>query len=221
MTIETQNFAVSISKQVKLRYHLHLPTGYDADQQYPLMLFLHGAGERGDDLTLVKKHGPIKVAESGTDLPFIIAAPQCDAETVWWTTYPEALIALINRLSVVYAVDTRRIYLTGLSMGGYGTWDLASHYPDRFAAIAPICGGLPRINDPAVLAAKIKHIPTWIFHGALDSLVPVGYSRAMHEALQAADADVQYTEYPDLDHDSWTITYENPELYQWFLKHSL
>ena len=107
-----------------------------------------------------------------------------------------------------------RIYVTGLSMGGYGTWDLATRYPNRFAAIAPICGG----GEPA-RACTVKHLPVWAFHGAKDEVVPLEQSQAMIDALAACDGNARLTVYPDADHDAWTQTYDNPELYDWFLSH--
>ena len=195
----------------KIKYLLNVPKDYH-DKPYPLLIFLHGAGERGDDLELVKIHGPPKLIEAGEELPFIVASPQV-AIGEWWS--PSTVIWVIEDIKKRLKVDTDRIYLTGLSMGGYGTWETAIKYPNLFAAIAPICGR----GDPA-MAERIKHIPTWIFHGAKDTVVPEHYSAEMYMALEPY-GKANYTVYPDAEHDSWTDTYENKLLYDWMLSHSL
>ena len=211
-----------ITRTVKLNYLLHLPDGYNTEQgqTWPLILFLHGAGERGDDLSLVKTHGIPKVAMLLDEFPFIAVSPQCPSDH-WWSDYLEVLIALLDETIASYAVDPGRIYLTGLSMGGFGTWHLAVEYPDRFAAIAPICGGGVWAYGFPERVCAIKHLPTWVFHGAKDAVVPLESSEVLVEALQACGGNVRFTVYPEAEHDSWTETYENPELYQWFLSHAL
>jgi predicted esterase len=199
---------------IKTDYLLFLPEGYDADdsREWPLILFLHGAGERGDSLAKVKVHGPPKLVEQRPgDFPFIIASPQCPAGR-WWST--EVLIRLLDELIATYRVDESRVYLTGLSMGGFGTWNLAMEAPGRFAAIAPICGG----GDPERVW-RLRHTPAWVFHGAQDKVVPLQASEQMVEALRSYQPEVKFTIYPEAGHDSWTETYDNPELYQWLLSH--
>lgn len=178
------------------------------------MLFLHGAGERGNNLKQLKKHGPPKIV-TRKELPFIIASPQCPKND-WWSDPQriEGLNTLIDDLIKRYPIDKQRIYLTGLSMGGYGTWHLAAAYPDKFAAIAPICGG----GNPKD-AGKLANLPTWAFHGAKDNVVPLERSQEMVDALKKAGGDVTFTVYPNANHDSWTKTYNNPELYKWLLSH--
>ncbi|MFQ6040725.1 MAG: prolyl oligopeptidase family serine peptidase [Candidatus Poribacteria bacterium] len=209
-------FKTQIMKTVRLNYLLFLPKGYGQkpQQRWPLILFLHGAGERGDDIELVKKHGIPKIVEKQDDFPFIALSPQCPKSS-WWTVELEALNALLDEIVATYAVDTDRIYLTGLSMGGYGAWHLATAYPERFAAIAPICGG----GDPEK-ACVLKDVPVWVFHGARDETVSPEESEKMVNALKDCGGDVQFTLYPNAGHDSWTETYDNPELYKWFLKHT-
>ncbi len=207
-------FDGKISRTVHCKYLLYLPdggAGKPAGGRWPLLLFLHGAGERGDDLELVKRHGPPRLIEQGRRLPFIVVSPQCPADE-WWQ--PDVLAALLDDIIMKYPVDPDRIYVTGLSMGGMGTWELALRFPDRFAAIAPICG-------PTVpfLAGRIRHVPAWVFHGAKDTVVAAQESIAMVEALRRAGADVRLTVYPDAGHDSWTATYANEELYDWLLQH--
>ena len=202
---------------IQLDYLLFLPKGHQETsvEKWPLILFLHGAGERGDDLELVKKHGIPKIVEKNPDFPFIAVSPQCP-EGSWWTSELRVLNALLDEIIEKYAVDTKRIYLTGLSMGGFGTWSFATMQSERFAAIAPICGG----GEPRWAARSLKDVPAWVFHGAKDTVVPPKRSEEMVEALKAQGGDVQFILYPDAGHDSWTATYDNPELYEWFLKHS-
>jgi len=208
------SFEKTITKKVECRYLLFLPEGYGREKKkWPLILFLHGAGERGSNLELLKKHGPPKIVENRKDFGFIVVSPQCPSRQ-WWTEKLDTLIALLDEIVAGYDVDRERIYLTGLSMGGYGTWALASAYPDRFAAIAPICGGGLRF-----MALRLKDVPVWAFHGAKDRVVPVAESEQMVKAINAVGGNAKLTVYPDAYHDSWTRTYENPELYEWFLKH--
>jgi predicted peptidase len=204
-----------VTKNVSLRYLLYLPEGYGQQkgQKWPLMLFLHGAGERGNDINLVKKHGPPKLIDQGKEFPFIVVAPQCPSES-WWTEQLDALTALLDDVQAKYAVDPDRVYVTGLSMGGFGTWALACQYPERFAAIAPICGG-----GEWFLTSRLKNVPVWAFHGAKDPVVALRESTEMVEALKKAGGDVQLTVYPEAQHDSWTESYSNPKLYEWFLSH--
>ena len=211
----SQTFDKTITKTLSCNYLLFLPEGYGHRQQrWPMILFLHGAGERGSDLKKVKKHGPPKIVEKRKDFPFIVVSPQCP-QNEWWTDKIELLINLLDDIVSRYRVDTERIYLTGLSMGGYGTWALAAAYPDRFAAIAPICGGGNRI-----MAYRLSNVPVWAFHGAKDKVVPLKESEEMVEAINARGGNAKLTVYPDAGHDSWTVTYNNQELYDWFLKHS-
>lgn len=172
------------------------------------MLFLHGAGESGNDLAKVKSHGPPKLVETKGPFPFILVSPQSPGRG--WN--PEVLNALVDSVIKQYRVDKRRVYVTGLSMGGYGTWALAAAYPEKFAALAPICGG----GNPAD-ADKLAKLPIWVFHGAKDTTVPFKRSEEMVEALKAAGGHPKFTVYPEAGHDSWTETYANPEFYEWLL----
>ena len=195
---------------VSLKYLLYLPKDYDTKESWPLMLFLHGAGERGDDLDRVKLHGPPKLIAKGKDFPFVVASPQCPGNH-WWE--PVALTGLLDEIVEKYKIDKDRIYVTGLSMGGFGTWSLAAQSPERFAAIVPICGG----GEP-VKAKLLPSLPTWVFHGAKDPIVPIARSEAMVEALKKAGGNVKFTIYPNAGHDAWTETYDNPKLYEWLLE---
>ncbi len=213
-----QTLTSKISKQPRLNYWLYLPPEYDAQssKRWPLILFLHGFGERGDSLTdleLVKLHGIPKVVENGKDLPFIVISPQCSRQS-WWTLETVNLKALLDSVMAEYPVNPAQVYLTGLSMGGYGSWTLGAMYPEMFAAVAPVCGGGVHSQVSA-----LKNVPVWAFHGAEDDIVRPYHSEEMVTALQKVGGDVRLIIYPDLKHDSWTATYNNPELYDWFLSH--
>lgn len=206
--LQAQQTAQSVT--ATLRYWLYLPEGYAADtsQRWPLLIFLHGAGERGDDLAKVKVHGPPKLAEQRS-FPFIIASPQCPLGERR-NTY--LLNKMLDDLLRTHRIDADRVYLTGLSMGGNGTWMWAIENPDRFAAIAPICGwGAPE------RAQSIRFMPTWVFHGGKDVVVPPRGSEDMIAAMKALGGQPQYTMYPEAGHDSWTESYNNEQLYTWLL----
>jgi predicted peptidase len=218
-----QKFEKTVKTRFKSDYLLYLPNDYSAasKKRWPLMLFLHGAGERGTNLTKVAVHGPPKlVAQGKKDLPFIIVSPQCPTGQRW---QPDVLTALLDDVIAKHKVDTNRIYLTGLSMGGYGTWALAIEDPERFAAIAPICGGgeiVPILLASAKKRAALKSLGVWAFHGAKDPVVKLDESEKMVNAFKQIGAgDVRLTVYPDATHDSWTETYDNPKLYEWLLGH--
>ena len=193
-----------------MKHLLHLATDYDQKASSPVLLFLHGVGECGDSLDLVKKHGPPKLIEEGWQLPFIVVSPQCPQGRCW---NPVELAELLDEIVANYKVDQDRIYVTGLSMGGFGTFALAAYQPNRFAAIVPICGG----GEPRT-ARIFAHIPAWVFHGARDPVVPVQRSREMVEALKNAGGNVKFTIFPEAEHDSWTEAYANPGLYDWLLQ---
>jgi len=205
-----------ITKVVDCNYLLYLPADYGKSKdKWPLIMFLHGAGERGSNLEVVKMHGPPKMIAQGKSFDFIVVSPQCPND-LWWPEQDDVLIALLDEIEAKYRVDTDKIYLTGLSMGGFGTWTLAAKYPKRFAAIAPICGGGERYS-----ANRLKKIPVWAFHCAKDNTVPLARSQEMVDAVKKAGGDAKLTVYPEAEHDSWTETYNNPELYEWFLSHKI
>ncbi len=209
-----QLFEKTLSQTLTMKYLLYLPADYDkSDAEWPLILFLHGAGERGDDLRQLEKHGPPKIVMQ-KDMPFIVVSPQCPKDS-WWPKENEVLTNLLDDIVSRYNVDESRIYLTGLSMGGYGSWSLGCEHPKRFAAIAPVCGG----GEP-FFGRKLKNTPVWAFHGAKDNTVPLKKSEDMVNTIKKAGGDAKLTVYPQAGHDSWTETYNNPKLYEWFLKHS-
>ena len=197
--------------ELRSDYYVHLPENYEKDPQkkWPLILFLHGSGERGYDTAPVKAR-VTQMLQCRPDLPCIVVAPQCSPEE-WWS--PFELNDLLDRVEAEYRVDTGRVYLTGLSMGGFGSWALAIESPQRFAAVVPICGG----GDPDG-AGRIKDIPIWVFHGGKDAVVPLQSSQTMVDALKKTGGNPKFTVFPDAGHDSWTQTYAMPELWDWLLQ---
>ena len=193
------------------KYLLFLPDGYTSDtaKKWPLMIFLHGSGESGTDLEKVKAWGPPKLIEAGKKFPFIVVSPQAPPNTGWQV---EVLRAMLNDLKQKYRVDNDRVYLTGLSMGGFGTWNYSEKFPDDLAAIVPICGG----GDVAKVW-HLRHMPVWCFHGAKDDVVPPASSQTMVDALRKYNPDVKFTLYPEANHNSWEVTYNNDSLYTWLL----
>jgi predicted peptidase len=213
----------------KLLYRLWIPRGYDAKKKYPLILFLHGAGERGDDNQKQLAHPDVLhwVREKyAKEHPSFLVAPQCPAGAKWvdvnWWQVPHhqtppqpaepmrLTMELLDALQKEFSIDPDRIYVTGLSMGGYGTFDLLVRRPNYFAAAVPLCGGA---DDSR--AKDFAHVPIWIFHGAQDKAVPVVRSRSVVEALRKAGGQPRYTEYPDEGHAIWKRVYADPELARW------
>lgn len=192
-------------------YQLFLPRGYsEADgARFPLLIFLHGSGERGDDVARVKVHGPPKIADQNPDFPFILISPLLPAEEDWDIA---KLDVILRDVAAHYSVDVDRIYLTGLSRGGYAAWRWAAEEPGRFAAIAPVAGK----GDPAT-ACTIKDIPIWAFHGDRDDVVVPEGSFAMQRAIRACGGSARLTIYPDLGHNAWDPAYNDPALYYWML----
>ncbi len=218
-----QTITVDKVKKLEARFLLYLPADYQTmeDAQWPLMMFLHGAGERGNDLNRVKVHGPPMLVEKGKMFPFIIVSPQCPKGQVWDA---EVLLALLDHMCKKYRVDQTRQYLTGLSMGGYGTWSLGIAHCDRFAAISPICGGgnfIKIYNASGAKGAALRSLGVWAFHGAKDNVVKLSESEKMVAGLKKfGHPNPKLTVYPEARHNSWTKTYDYPALYEWFLKHA-
>lgn len=205
-------FKKEIIIRLELNYLLYLPEDYDDNKKWPLILFLHGAGESGSDLEIVKRNGIPKLAGMGKGFNFIAVSPQCP-EGSSWDSHFDALDLLLDEIQSDFSIDESRIYVTGLSMGGYGAWDLAIMFPDRFAAIIPICGG----STYPELIGRLKDLPIWAFHGAKDDIVPVEETKILVDILKEYGSSIKYTEYPDAGHDAWTETYNNPEVYEWLL----
>ena len=194
-------------------YHIFYPASYQeqADKKWPLILFLHGAGERGNDLELLKLQGLPNFLRLKEDFPFLVAYPQCPRGSYWTV---ESLNNWLKEVLDQVNADESHIYLTGISMGGYGTWHWAAAHPEKFAAIIPVCGG----GEPRK-AQKLADMPIWAFHGQKDNIVPVEETLAMTTAIEAAGGKPKVTIYPDLFHDSWTKTYQNEAIYAWLLEH--
>ena len=206
-------FEATVARKVSYGYLLYVPKAYSADttRRWPLLLFLHGSGERGDDLAKVKVHGPPKQLDGRDDFPFVVVSPQCPDDQRWQA---DALAALLDDVMRRLRIDSGRVYVTGLSMGGRGTWDLAMTYPGRFAAIAPVCGGA--LPDRA---CRLKDVPVRAFHGAKDTVVPLAESQTVIEAVKKCGGTAELVVYPEAGHDSWTTTYAGPAVWEWLLSH--
>lgn len=223
-----------------LPYRVLFPDNYDPEGSYPLVLFLHGSGERGDDNEAQLTHGARLFADSVSRRkhPAIVVFPQCPAGDSWanirsdpslskdeWDfpfgdhpTQPlQSVMELLDELSETEAVDPDRVYAAGLSMGGFGTFELLARLPDRFAAAAPICGG----GNELLVPLYAGNTSLWIFHGDRDEAVPVEYSRRIYQALREAGAKVKYTEYPDVGHNSWDPAFAEPDFLEWLFSETL
>jgi predicted peptidase len=215
------------------RYQVYAPRDWSKQRKWPVILFLHGAGERGDDGLIQTEVGVGRAIRRYVDrFPAIVVMPQCRKDQ-WWTqdAMQEQALKAFEQSVKEFNGDPERFYLTGISMGGYGTWSIASKNPGKFAALVPICGGVrtpARVAIPGVAsdsdgdpyaetARKIGKTPVWIFHGGADTIVPPDESRKMNEALKAAGGDVKYTEYENVTHNSWDNAYAEPELMKWML----
>lgn len=196
----------------KLKYVVRYPDGFSADEKYPLIFCLHGAGYRGGDYDRIMANPFFKETEKQEGFPFVMAAPICSEDT-WFDLWGE-LKTLVVKLASQSFVDVKRIYMMGASMGGYGTWQLAMSMPQYFAAIAPICGGGMYWN-----AGRLLNVPVWAFHGALDQAVLPEESRKMVDAVNKKGGQAKLTMYPENGHNAWSDTYSNPELFRWFLQH--
>ncbi|MEK6325338.1 MAG: prolyl oligopeptidase family serine peptidase [Acidobacteriota bacterium] len=233
-----QNRAISIGA-TEYHFRVFKPKGWSRKKKSPVILFLHGAGERGDDNLAQTRVGigPAIVRQQES-FPFVVVLPQCPRNR-WWSEpdmQAQALKAL-DQTVAEFNCDSERTYLTGLSMGGYGSWAIAANNPDRFAALAIVCGGvrpppglsLPKeatppttASDPySAVAAKVDKTPVWVFHGGADLAVPVSESRKMVEALKAAGGNVRYDEYEAVGHNSWDKAYAEPEIFSWMLAQKL
>ena len=222
-----------VSRNDTLPYRLLKPVNPQAKKTFPLVIFLHGAGERGNDnevhINYIKEL--FLDPDNRSRHACYVIAPQCPQKMMWAThsrqanrlvmkekpaTPMQLLIELIGKIEKEFPIDRSRIYVTGLSMGGYGTWDLIARFPNRFAAAVPVCGG-----GDTNTAEAIKHIPLWAFHGALDGVVPPNQSRVMIRSIQDAGGKPGYTEYPDVEHDSWVYAYREPHLLPWLFDQEL
>lgn len=199
-----------IGQPLKYKYLDFVPANA-TDKKLPAILFLHGSGERGDDLSKIENSGPRGYAKKNAkDFPFIVISAQCPYND-WWN--PLAVKDLVDEILAKYPIDPDRLYLTGLSMGGFGTWSVGSKFPEPFAAMVPICGG----GDPKQID-KLVDMPLWVVHGGADKTVRPSQSYRMIEALRKKQGRVRFTFYPAAGHDTWTATYNDPRLYAWFLE---
>jgi predicted peptidase len=209
-----QALAVKGQDKLAARYLLFLPKNYEAkaDKAWPLILFLHGRGESYGPLSLVKKWGPPRIVEKNADFPYIVVSPQCPGKERWsQPRQQQILVDLLDDVLKKYRINKDRVYLTGLSLGGYGSWTLAAAHPDRFAAVVPICGG----GDPKD-AERLKSLPIWVFHGDKDGAVPIARSQQMVDAIRkAGGTKVRFTTLEDFGHNSWSAAYASPGLYEW------
>jgi predicted peptidase len=230
--------AVTVDGQ-SYRYQVYVPGQWRSDRRWPVVLFLHGVGERGDDGQFQTDVGlPSAIRRFRARFPAVVVMPQCRSDA-WWSQpamQAQAMSALEDAI-VEWNGDRRRVYLTGLSMGGYGTWAMAAAYPGRFAALVPVCGGISRRTVPAAakvpfpgegtadpfatVAQAVGKTPVWVFHGAKDNAVDPNESRRMVETIKALGGDVRYTEYPDVGHGAWVPAYADPELATWLFAQAL
>jgi predicted peptidase len=198
-----------------LLYVVYLPRDYTNKKLWPVILFLHGSGERGDDGLPQSQVGIGTAVRLHPDrFPCLVVMPQAPRNGGWRGEWNDLALKALDDVVRKYHGDPSRLYLTGLSMGGFGSWEIAAAHPDRFAAIIPICGG----GDPAAMAPSLKSLPIWVFHGDADPAVPVQRSREMVEAIKAAgNANIKYTEYPGVGHNAWDQTYGDPNVIAWLL----
>ena len=215
---------------VTYKFQVFVPDNWNKDQRWPVILFLHGAGERGEDGLIQTEVGfGTAVRRSRIHFPAVVVFPQCRKDQ-WWTLSPmdEMAMKALEQASREFRGDPQRTYLTGISMGGYGTWHLAEKYTHHFAALVPVCGGIiapARLGFPPNTsphpyedaAKQIGQVPVWIFHGGDDNVVPTDESRKMNEAMRAIGGEVKYTEYPGVGHESWNKAYAEDELLPWLL----
>ncbi|MBO5453264.1 MAG: prolyl oligopeptidase family serine peptidase [Clostridia bacterium] len=194
----------------KLNYLIRFPENYQSGEKYPVLIYLHGAGTRECDISEITNGGAYKYAESDKEFPFILAAPHCTENS--WLDLFETLEEWVKMITSQDFCDKERVYLTGASMGGYATWSLAMSMPEYFAAIVPVCGGGMAWNT-----YRLRNVPVWAFHGAKDPIVLCSESEEMVRRTNKNGGNARLTVYPENEHDAWTDTYSNPEVYKWFL----
>ncbi|MCM8533847.1 MAG: prolyl oligopeptidase family serine peptidase [Lentisphaeraceae bacterium] len=204
----------TVTSTVKMNYLLYTPKEALTNKA-PLLLFLHGGGESGDNPEAIKTHGPAKLIAAGKEFPFYVLAPQNPYKKGFWDD--QAVYTLLQKIISTNNIDTKRIYLSGMSRGGYGAWRLAMNHPDTFAAMALVCAA----SAPKAYAKRVKHMPIKLFHGLKDKAIPASETIDMYKELKKLKADVSLKLYPEANHDSWTETYNKDSLYEWFLSKQL
>jgi predicted peptidase len=211
------------ARNERMRYLLFVPKDYDKQKKYPLVLWLHGGGSRGDDLKLLLRYGDehgigyFAKSDNQSEYPSFIVAPQCPRNRLWGdpdseqpTNEMRLVLEILEKVQADYSIDSRRLYVTGISLGGYGTWDIIGRRPEMFAAAVPICGGGNTSKAPLMVKTAI-----WAFHGDKDELVNVSESRRMITAIRNARGDPKYTEYKGVGHNSWERAFTEPDLLSW------
>lgn len=206
-------FETTVTRNEKMNFYLYSPT--PATELSPLVVFLHGGGEGGDDIELVKKHGLPKLISQGSDFPFYVFAPQNPYTNGLWDD--RMIDHMVDRLVDSLSIDVKQIYLVGLSRGGNGIWRMAINNPDKYAAMISICAA----SIPLLYLKRTPTLPVWFFHGEKDSVVPVAQTIQAYEKMRKLNADARITLYPEANHDSWTQTFKNDEIYKWLLSHRL
>ncbi|MFN3562307.1 MAG: prolyl oligopeptidase family serine peptidase [Chloroherpetonaceae bacterium] len=225
---ENSRFALHFFEHrgLTIPYRLFEPNRDLPNAKFPLVLYLHGAGERGNDGSeIILKNGALDFAKRQSQYPCYIVVPQCPKEMKWSpyqkelgyyrladtaSIIQELIIALLDSIQMNYAVDTSRVYVAGISMGGFGTWELVMRHPSRFAAAVPICGG-----GDVTKVHRLKLLPIWVFHGSDDQVIKVQWSRSLVDSLKTLGAPVRYTELPNIGHNAWTPAFATDELYEW------
>jgi predicted peptidase len=220
---ECMSNTVFLKRQIeRVPYQVYLPANYVESQRWPVILFLHGAGERGSDGLKQTKVGIGRVLEVAKTFPFIVVLPQCPSGANWTGAVLDSAVNALDATANEFDTDNRKIYATGISMGGAGVLELALKFPSRFAAYVPVCGFMMSRDPEACdkIAAAIGTVPTWLFHGADDNIVPASESRKVYNALLRAGRDVRYTEYPGVGHNCWNRAYTEAEFVPWLLSKS-
>lgn len=214
------NFKKQIKKAVSLKYILHLPSSFSRNKKWPLIVFLHGSEERGDDLDKLTNTGLAVNIKNIKNFPFVVLSPQLPADMIWLFKFDDVR-ALIEEIENKYSVDPGRIYLTGISLGGDGVWHYASFEPERYAAIVPIAASPSWFLGFPEKVKILKDLPVWIFHGIKDEIVPVREAKTLLNILLQNKGNVKHTFSKKHGHNIWTYAYKKPELYQWLLKQKI
>ena len=221
MKPEAQNFQTILPRTYTLPYWLFLPKNYgDETRTWPLLLYLHGASSRGDDIQSVLASGLPAIASSRDDFPFVLVCPQCPADT-WWSDQIAGLDILLKDIADRYRIDQKRVLLTGSSMGGFGVWHMGAVFPDRFAGLVPLCGGGAWFYGFPERARSIANTPVWAFHGSEDPIIPVRESAALVKQVQDAGGNAQLEIIEGGGHDIWRQVYQRSDVFQWMLDRQL